>query len=210
MNTTATPDKQHGFVLITSLIFLVVVTLLAVSAINSSTLQEKIAANTQARELANQLANAALRDGEALLAKLDSESYQAPGGEVTITSGTGENKTSINLKIWRRAGMFESDASDEEEADDDTDIEDATRFLSASAWKDATPYNPAKDENGNSAADDYSTEYYVAEYGFHGRDLNPDTAAVADGKAIYRITARSESDPRSAVAVTQSRYAKYY
>ncbi|MBH04028.1 MAG: hypothetical protein CMP08_07880 [Xanthomonadales bacterium] len=52
--------QQQGFILVTSLIFLVVLTLLAVSAISSATLQQRMAANQQARAEALDRANSAL------------------------------------------------------------------------------------------------------------------------------------------------------
>ena len=45
--TPQTPDNQQGAVLITALVFLVIMTLLALSAMNTTTLEEKMAANSQ-------------------------------------------------------------------------------------------------------------------------------------------------------------------
>lgn len=56
--------KQHGSVLIISLIILLVLTLIGVSSMTSSSLQEKMAGNFRDRELAFQAAEAALADGE--------------------------------------------------------------------------------------------------------------------------------------------------
>ena len=52
--------EQQGFILVTSLIFLVVLTLLAVSAISSATLQQRMAANQQDKAEALDRANSAL------------------------------------------------------------------------------------------------------------------------------------------------------
>ncbi len=56
---------QNGAALIVSLIILVIVTLLGVSAIRSSLLEEKMAAHSYDRNLAFQAAETALRIGEA-------------------------------------------------------------------------------------------------------------------------------------------------
>lgn len=53
--------QQNGFVLVVSMIFLVVMTLLAISAIKKSTLDEKIASNLRAQNASFQAAEKALR-----------------------------------------------------------------------------------------------------------------------------------------------------
>lgn len=59
--------KQSGMALMVSLIFLVLLTLLAVSAMHGTILQERMAGNTRDRMLAFQAAETALRAGDALL-----------------------------------------------------------------------------------------------------------------------------------------------
>ncbi|BBP03684.1 hypothetical protein TPL01_23320 [Sulfuriferula plumbiphila] len=59
--------RQTGMVLMVSLIFLVLLTLLAVSAMHGTILQERMAGNTRDRMLAFQAAEMALRAGDALL-----------------------------------------------------------------------------------------------------------------------------------------------
>ncbi len=56
------PCRQHGAVLITSLIFLIVITMLVLSSMNSNTLSEKMAGNSRDRNVAFQAAEAGLRD----------------------------------------------------------------------------------------------------------------------------------------------------
>lgn len=60
----ASPFAQQGAVLVTGLIFLVVLTLLGVSAMQTSSLEEKMAGNFRDRNLAFQASEAALRDAE--------------------------------------------------------------------------------------------------------------------------------------------------
>lgn len=62
-NTRKQPGKQQGVVLITGLIFMVILTLLAVGAMRMTMLEEKMAGNTRNRDLAFQAAEAALREG---------------------------------------------------------------------------------------------------------------------------------------------------
>lgn len=61
MNRINNRNQQRGFVLITSLIFLVVMTLLAATAIRRSTLGEKLSNNMREQNLAFQAAEVALR-----------------------------------------------------------------------------------------------------------------------------------------------------
>lgn len=54
------PNKQRGAVLVTALIFLVMMTIFAVTALRSSTLEERAAANYQFRTVADQTAETAI------------------------------------------------------------------------------------------------------------------------------------------------------
>lgn len=57
-------QRQRGAVLIISLIFLLVLTLIGVSAMQGTTMQERMSANMQDRNVAFQASEAALRAGE--------------------------------------------------------------------------------------------------------------------------------------------------
>lgn len=59
---------QQGAALIIGLLMLLAITLLAVSSMRSTTLQEKMAANLYDRELIFQIAEAGVREAEAILA----------------------------------------------------------------------------------------------------------------------------------------------
>lgn len=67
MNTRQ-PGKQQGSALIISLVILIVMTLIGITGVGTSTLEEKMAGNTRDKALAFQAAEAALRDGEAYFA----------------------------------------------------------------------------------------------------------------------------------------------
>lgn len=60
--------NERGAVLIVSLMILVILTLLGITAMQTTTFQEKMAGNMRSRELSFQAAEAALRQGEAVLA----------------------------------------------------------------------------------------------------------------------------------------------
>lgn len=71
MHTTRSMRGQHwrqaGAVLITGLIFLVMLTLIAIAAMQSTTLEERMAGNARSRDLAFQGAEAAVRAAEVVL-----------------------------------------------------------------------------------------------------------------------------------------------
>lgn len=56
--------SQRGAALVISLVFLVVMTLVGVTVMNTTTLQERMAGNTADRSIAFQAAESALREGE--------------------------------------------------------------------------------------------------------------------------------------------------
>ncbi|MFA7387768.1 MAG: PilX N-terminal domain-containing pilus assembly protein [Thiohalobacteraceae bacterium] len=64
----AMPAGQRGATLIIALIFLLLMTLIGVTSMQSTTLQERMAGNTRDRNLALQAAEAGLREGENWLA----------------------------------------------------------------------------------------------------------------------------------------------
>lgn len=59
-----TPARQGGAVLVVSLIFLLVVTMIAVGSMRNTILEEKMAGNTRDRNLAFQSAESAVREAE--------------------------------------------------------------------------------------------------------------------------------------------------
>ena len=77
--------NQHGAVLITGLIFMVVLTLLAVASMRNTGLEEKMAANAQNQNMAFQAAEAALRQGLS----------QVYSGTITSASGFTPSCTTV-------------------------------------------------------------------------------------------------------------------
>lgn len=84
----ANQHNQHGAVLITGLIFMVVLTLLAVASMRNTGLEEKMAANAQNQNMAFQAAEAALREGLS----------QVYSGTITSTSGFTPGCTTVAPK----------------------------------------------------------------------------------------------------------------
>jgi type IV pilus assembly protein PilX len=69
LNTTYlfSRSRQTGAALVTGLIFMLVLTIIVVSALRSATLEERMAANARNRQLALQAGEAALREAEAFI-----------------------------------------------------------------------------------------------------------------------------------------------
>jgi type IV pilus assembly protein PilX len=62
--TSKTRIRQQGAILIVSLLMLLVMTLLGITAVSTTSLEEKMASNNRQRQLAFQAASSALRDAE--------------------------------------------------------------------------------------------------------------------------------------------------
>jgi len=93
-------QTQRGMVLLVSLVFLLLLTLIGLSSMQSANLQEKMAGSVSLRNQSFQAAEAALRIGESAV-QLDSYSLAvcsgnqcAPPAESTVVSAAGLNSTS--------------------------------------------------------------------------------------------------------------------
>ncbi len=63
----AAPARQHGAILITSLIFLMVLTMFVLAMVRGGSLEERMARNARDQKVALEAAEAVLRDAEAIL-----------------------------------------------------------------------------------------------------------------------------------------------
>jgi len=90
--------KHKGAVLIISLIMLIVMTLIGITAMRTSILEEKMAGNLRDRTSAFEAAESALRDGESLLSALvDVSSFNGTGGRL----GTADPEPDyFNSAVW--------------------------------------------------------------------------------------------------------------
>ena len=99
-NTTHTPitlnvnRQQTGAALITCLLFLMVMTILGISSITSSTMEEKMAGNTRNRQVSFQAAEAALRVGETWTENINNAT--------TINSNGYYDRSFANNPIWEQ------------------------------------------------------------------------------------------------------------
>lgn len=90
-----TINNERGAVLITGLFLLVIITLIGVIGMTSSTLQEKMSANSMNRVLGFEMAELALREGEAFL------------GSATLPPFNGTNGLyQPNPNLWQTASTW--------------------------------------------------------------------------------------------------------
>jgi type IV pilus assembly protein PilX len=193
-------NPEQGFVLVTSLVFLVVITLLAVSAINSSTIQERMASNQREKSRALQAADAALRHGESLFNDSKFDTQQRPGKTVDVENPNSDSDDGeVSVKLWVKDKML---------ADDNN----AAAFLDPAIWTDdkTLGYDMDKDKSAMNGAGLAPTRYYVEDYACLRNNLSAEAGAYCDGSIVYRITARATGQNPAAVAVTQSLYEKQY
>lgn len=71
------PSFQQGAALITALVFLIVLTIIGITAMQTTTMQERMAGNARDREIAFQSAEAMLREAEARVATTTPANYDA-------------------------------------------------------------------------------------------------------------------------------------
>lgn len=86
-------QNQRGAALIMALVFLVILTILGVTAMSGASLEEKMAGNLKEQTVAFEAAETAVAAGEAALAALNEPPRPLPAGWFDVTSGTPVWKT---------------------------------------------------------------------------------------------------------------------
>jgi len=95
------PLRQQGFVLVTALIFLIVLSTLGVMALRGSLFEERMASNDRDRALAREYAEMALRDAERdiLGLRFDGQ-FCATAGCATLRPDGTRPKTTADANFW--------------------------------------------------------------------------------------------------------------
>lgn len=108
----AFPRRQGGMVLLVSLIFLLLLTLLGISSMQNATLQEKMAGSVVVRNQSFQLAESALRLGESaikagtVLPTACSGTACAPPAESTTITAAGVGASGVNWTAAAGGGFY--------------------------------------------------------------------------------------------------------
>lgn len=100
--------KQEGTVLIVSLVLLLVLTILGISGMQTSGLQERMAGNMHDASLAFQAAEAALREGERFVGSATLPEFNDSNG-LYVYAPTESDKNS-SIPVWRRGNWSWDDA----------------------------------------------------------------------------------------------------
>ncbi len=94
------PAKQRGVVLVVSLIMLLVMTLIGITSMNSSVLEEKMAGNMHNRNQAFQAAESALRIGELVIAGYTNLPDVSSDGSTGIWDVKAADPDTTNNAAW--------------------------------------------------------------------------------------------------------------
>lgn len=94
--------SQRGAVLVTGLIFLVILTLIGTTALQSTLLEEKMAGNLRDETLAFQAAEAALRSGERFLEQVTLPEFNGSDGLYHYADSPAPDL--VNWKDWETSG----------------------------------------------------------------------------------------------------------
>lgn len=175
-------QRQRGMILITSLVFLVVLTLLAVTAINSATLQSRMAGNQRSKARALEDANSALAYIESVLGSPDFLRCNPAfaGGDDPPADCTPD---SASLPV-RSPGT---------DAPDNPDY-----FLADDFWQ-----RGGVGSYTSPGSPDAPVEYVVEYLHELGGNLDPSAPATT---LFFRITARARDKSPAASATVQSVY----
>lgn len=167
--------QQGGFALVVGLLLLLVLTILGVSAMRGTTLQERMAGNMQDRAIAFQAAEAALRAGES---KLDQNTLPAFGstGPYYVT-----DSTAITTPRWQ-----------------------SIYGLGAAAPSSGSVVDCTEKDSGCSSIDATSASFFIEKLQdvvLPGNSLGPTTGASTHA---YRVTAEGAGLNQGTAVVLQS------
>lgn len=100
--------REHGFVLVMSLVFLLLLTILGATSMNTSSLQEKMAGNLRDQDMALQAADSALRGGEGQVVTLSSggkPTASCPASNYIWTSSCISTANRFDKNWWNTNGL---------------------------------------------------------------------------------------------------------
>ena len=174
--------KQNGAILVVSLIMLLVMTMLAVSAMRSTTLEERMGGNSRNRETAFQAAEAVLRAGESSVEGNTTEPLATSDGSTDIWVLDAPDPDTSNATAWWK---------------------ESTR--DQSWWTtNAVAYTSTLSGVGT------GPRYLIEAADFVRDSLNVGSQQDESGQVYYRVTARATGGNDLALALLQSTYAKRY
>lgn len=183
---TSLPRSQHGAVLIVSLLLLLVMTVLALGASQSTRLQERMAGSTRNQDLAFQAAEAALRAGERWVDNPAMVAAPLPCN-------------SAPCLVWER-GLLDSQVSYQDQA-----------FQPRSWWTTvATPYVDSGQAISGTGLAVAEPQFYVEELEEVPDALSIPPNGPPPSRMYYRVVARGEGGTANANVVLHSTFARRF
>ena len=178
-------SQQRGAALITSLIILLVLTVLGVSAMSTSSLEELMAGNLRDQNLSFQAAEAALKDGERYI-----DSW---GGTPPAATSSGSN-----------SGVYSRD---------EFGLYELSAFDTTNVWNNgvATTYGADTGIAISNLGDVTALPMYIIEEeDFVAKDASFAAQAKGEGAYYYRVTARGVGASSNAVTLLQTTVARRF
>lgn len=180
----AHPGKQQGITLAVSLIFLLVLTIIGISAMSTSTLQEKMAGNMKDKVLSFQSAESALVSAENWVQAQNTTIRSQTTPNILSPSTTGE-------PLWRTAGRWSGANSIEHP---NTPLDQSSSDLFDLKYLSDSPRYIIEDLGA------LPCESKTTQCGGYGGTPQ---------RFMYRITARGQGGTANAVSLVQSTFAWY-
>lgn len=181
-STSRIVNKQQGVALIMALVFLVLLTILGLTAMNTTSLEEKMAGNIKDKNAAFQAAEAALSGAESwLFNKIDRPQPNPSQGIYLFDSTTADLWESVSWPGTSNLVVYPNTPD---------------QTISGGLTKVNTQPKYIIEDMGD--------------YTFAGDSLNIPSNYKGKGKTILRITARGTGGTDAAVSMVQSTYGREY
>ena len=177
---TSRPSAQRGAILIMCLIFLTILTLMAVTGMDTSVTEERMAGNMQDYNQAFEAAEVALEDAENWL-----------GDQVELPSANAAG----TAEVWTEDGP-----------DPDTDAVSWWDERDASWWDDNAESSAGLDQVATQPQ--YVIEEYFVSTA--GQSLGIGTGEVPQTRVLHRVTARGVGGSGTSEVMLQSTYIRPY
>ena len=182
------PNRQTGAALITGLILLIVMTMIGVTAMQTTALEERMAGNMRDQNLAFQAAEAGLRDAEALLDPTNLT-------DRPLTCSTAPcNCTTVSCKVWERNKYVATDFTKQ-----------------IDSWWTANGQELGTAGTQDIAETVQDPRYVIQELEFKPDELGPPSYNnINPGRQYYRITSRGKGGTDTATAVLETTYTRRF
>jgi Tfp pilus assembly protein PilX len=203
---------QHGMVLIVSLVILLSMTLLALAAIQNTTLEERMAGNTRAENIALQSAEGALRSAEALISTWPAQPKPSTNPGYTKTDANNGNV------VWVLEAPDPQWNDTTWPANDDSYAwweERAPKWWAdeAVAVTEGLVYATLTEKGSTTSlamANDRMARFVIEERGLSKESLVVGQQQDLTGRIIYQITARGQDDAGRGEVFLRSTVARRY